>query len=143
MKKTFKFLSLFLVLTIFLVGCEQKDDNSKYLVDINYTTFNDKLDNNEDFILEVVQTGCSNCTSFTPKFESVLGEYKITAYSINLTDMTDENRQEFLDKYNVSGTPTVLFFKGGKETSTLKRLTGNQSEDKIVSKLKANGYISE
>lgn len=146
MKKTISFFSLFLVLALLLVGCENStnsNENESYLIEINYSTFTSKVDSGEDFILEVVQTGCSNCTTFTPKFETVLTEYQITAYSLNLSNMSDVNKTEFLDTYEVSGTPTVMFFKNGKETSTLKRLTGNQSKEKIISKLEANGYISE
>lgn len=145
MKKTMSFISLFLVLALLLVGCENKEDSneSKYLVEVNYSTFTSMVDNGDSFILEVVQTGCSNCTAFTPKFESVLEEYEITAYSLNLSDITDLEKDDFLNQYEVSGTPTVMFFKDGKETSTMKRLTGNQDKEKIISKLKSNGYISE
>lgn len=139
MKKTVKILSLFLVLVVLLVGCNEVE----YLVNVDYEDFNTKLENKEDFILEVVQTGCSNCTAFSPKFENVLEEYEITAYSLNLTDMTESDRKNFLDTYKVDGTPTVIFFKKGKETSTLKRITGNQNKEKIKSKLEANGYIEE
>ena len=144
MKKTMRFLSLFLVLSLLLVGCEKTMDKSdEYLTDIDYATFISMVDNGSNFILEVVQTGCSNCTAFSPKFESVLTEYKITAYSLNISDLSDADRGAFLDKYDVSGTPTVMFFEDGKETSTMKRLTGNQSKEKIISKLKSNGYINE
>jgi len=144
MKKTIKFLVLFIVLAIGLVGCEQKSVNTndnEHLKDIDYTTFNKMIENKEKFILEVVQTGCANCTDFTPTFESVLEEYDIIAYSLNITDMNEEENETFIEKYKVSGTPTVLFFENGKETSTLKRITGNQEKSKVISKLKVNGYI--
>ena len=144
MKKTISFFTLFLVLSLLLVGCEKSNKKAtEYLIDINYDTFTSMVNNGDDFIIEVVQTGCSNCTAFTPKFESVLTEYKITAYSLNISEISDADRDTFLAEYGVTGTPTVMFFKEGNETSTLKRLTGNQDKDKIISKLKSNGYISE
>lgn len=146
MKKTIKLLSLFLVLVLLVVGCEKKEDtdNTKveYLKEISFDELKEKLDNKEDIIIEIVQTGCSNCTSFSPRFESVLNEYKIQAYSLNISYLSDEGA-EWLDEYKVDGTPTVIFFEDGEETSTLKRIVGNQSKDKIISKLKANGYIEK
>ena len=144
MKKTISFLSLFLVLSLLLVGCENKKEKEvEYLIDIDYATFISMVNNGDDFIVEVVQTGCSNCTAFSPKFEAVLTEYQITAYSLNISEFSDTDRNTFIDEYDVDGTPTVMFFEEGKETSTMKRLTGNQSKEKIISKLKSNGYISE
>lgn len=144
MKKTISFLSLFLVLSLLLVGCENsKNKTEEYLIDIDYATFTSMVDEGNNFILEVVQTGCSNCTAFSPKFEAVLTEYQITAYSLNISNLSDDDRNTFLDEYDVSGTPTVMFFEEGKETSTMRRLTGNQSKEKIISKLKNNGYINE
>ena len=148
MKKGLKLFSLFLVLVVLLVGCENNininnndDDKSKHLVEIDYYTLNQKLDNEETFILEVVQTGCSNCTAFSPKFEKVLEKYDLKAFSLNISDLNSEDANKFLDEFKVDGTPTVIFFKEGKETSTLKRLVGNKSESQIESKLRSNGYI--
>jgi len=143
MKKILKILSLFLVLVVFLVGC--KDDNKeeeKYLVEIDYYTLNQKLENEDNFILEVVQTGCSNCTAFSPKFEKILEKHGLKAFSLNITDLSKEDSDNFLSRFKVDGTPTVIFFEKGKETSTLKRLVGNKSESQIESKLKSNGYIN-
>ncbi len=140
MKKGFKFLTLFIILVICLLGCE-KSENKSYLEAIDYATFNQKLENKDSFILEVVQTGCPNCTSFTPKFTEVLEEYKIKAYSMNLTNMSEEDNKTFLNDYDVDGTPTLMFFEQGTETSTMKRLEGDKNKDIIISKLKQNGYI--
>lgn len=140
MKKRFKIFTLFIILVICLLGCE-KSENKSYLEAIDYATFNQKLENKDSFILEVVQTGCPNCTSFTPKFTEVLEEYKIKAYSMNLTNMSEEDNKTFLNDYDVDGTPTLMFFEQGTETSTMKRLEGDKDKDIIISKLKQNGYI--
>ena len=149
MKKTIKFLSLFLVLVCLVVGCKKEEkkpeDTSKdtsYLTEITFSELKTKLDNKEDIILEIVQTGCSNCTVFSPRFESFLNEYKIQAYSLNISYL-DEEGDKWLDEYGVDGTPTVIFFEKGEETSTLKRIVGSQTREKIVSKLTANGYIEK
>ena len=148
MKKIIKFFSLFLVLVFLVVGCttdskvNDKDDSSnEVLISVNYDELNKKLDNKDTFILEIVQDGCHNCTSFTPKFKKVLKEYDLVAYTLNISVIDENDSDTFLNEYKVDGTPTVIFFKDGKETSTLKRLVGNKNEDVIISKLKSNGYI--
>ena len=146
MKKTVKILGLFLVLVLLVVGCEKQEETNitevEYLKELTFEELEVKLQNKEDIILEIVQTGCSNCTAFSPKFESVLNEYEIQAYSLNISYLSDAGA-DWLESYNVDGTPTVIFFEKGEETSTMKRLVGNQSKEKIVSKLKANGYIQK
>ena len=149
MKKTIKFLSLFLVLVCLVIGCgkdekkpEEETKDTSYLTEITFSELKTKLDNKEDIILEIVQTGCSNCTVFSPRFESVLNEYKIQAYSLNISYL-DEEGDKWLNLYGVDGTPTVIFFEKGEETSTLKRIVGSQTREKIVSKLTANGYIEK
>ena len=146
MKKTVKILSLFLVLVLLVVGCEKQEETNitevEYLKELTFEELEVKLQNKEDIILEIVQTGCSNCTAFSPKFESVLNEYEIQAYSLNISYLSDAGA-DWLESYNVDGTPTVIFFEKGEETSTMKRIVGNQSREKVVSKLKANGYIEK
>lgn len=131
-------LSITLVLSIFLLSA---CSSSGSVSEIKYSNFQKKLANKESFILEVIQDGCSYCSEFSPKFDKVLSKYEVKAYSLNLTDLSDAERNEFNNNYQISGTPSVLFFKDGEESSILNRINGNQDEDMIVSKLKTNGYI--
>ena len=97
-------------------------------------------------MLEIVQDGCPHCANFTPIFTAVLEEYDLTAYSININvdKIGSENLQEFLNTYGEDlGTPTVIFFKDGKETSTMQRMEGEKTKSQIISKLKTNDYIKE
>ena len=145
MKRILKILSLFIVVIVLVSGCGS-DKSKEYLIDISYEELNEKIKNNDSFILEIVQDGCSHCSKFTPIFTSVLDEYKVTAYSINIheTKIGKENLQEFLNTYGKDlGTPTVIFFENGKETSTMQRMEGEKSKSQIISKLKTNGYIKE
>lgn len=151
MKKLLKYFTLFIIPLVFIIGCEntsknenEKAQNEEHLKTITYDELKEKISNKDTFILEVVQTGCPNCTEFTPVFTKVLEENNIVAYSINLTNFDkDEDFNAFQEEYNVSGTPTVIFFKDGSETSTMRRLVGNQDESIIISKLKSNGYLSD
>lgn len=130
-------LSITLVLSIFLLSA----CSSGSISEINYSNFQKKIANKETFILEVIQDGCSYCSEFAPKFDKVLSEYEIEAYSLNLTNLADAERKEFNNNFQINGTPCVLFFKDGEESSILNRINGNQSKDKIIEKLKLNEYI--
>lgn len=131
---------LLLVVTLFLVilctGCSKGK-----LKTIEYNELEKMLNNKETFILEVIQTGCSACEDFTPRFTNVLKENNITAYSINLKNLSTEETAEFDKIININSTPTVLFFKKGEEESVSYRIIGAVTNEKIIEKLKAQDYI--
>ena len=125
MKKKIKYL-LIGILALILTGCS----SSKVITDIDYSKLEEMIDNKESFILEVVQTGCSHCEEFSPRFKAVLKTNDEEAYSLNLYNMTDEERKKFNElTTSVSGTPTVLYFEDGKETS--HKINGAVSNEKI------------
>ena len=125
MKKKIKYL-LIGILALILTGCS----SSKVITDIDYRKLEEMIDNKESFILEVVQTGCSHCEEFSPRFKAVLKTNDEEAYSLNLYNMTDEERKKFNElTTSVSGTPTVLYFEDGKETS--HKINGAVSNEKI------------
>ena len=134
MKKKIKFL-LVGIFIIFLTGC----NNSNVITDINYNKLEELIDNKETFILEIVQTGCSHCEEFSPRFKAVLKTNNLEAYSLNLYNLNEEEKKKFNELTTVSGTPTVLFFKDGKETS--RRISGSVDNDKIEETLQKAGYI--
>lgn len=127
------FLLFFILLT---TGCE-----NNYLKSIDYNAFKEKVENKESFIVEVVQTGCSACKDFTPRYRKVINKYKVTSYQLNYSDLKEEEKKEFDEQFSINSTPTVLFITNGEEKSVLTRIVGAVSEDKIINKLKANAYI--
>ncbi len=138
MKKKIKFL-LIGIFIVFLTGC---GNSSNTITEIDYSKLEDLIDNKESFILEIVQTGCSHCEEFSPRFTAVLKTNDLTAYSLNLYNLTEEEREKFSElTTSVTGTPTVLFFEDGKETSN--RINGAVDNEKIEEHLKDAGYIKE
>ncbi len=138
MKKKIKFL-LIGIFIVFLTGC---GNSTNTITEIDYSKLEDLIDNKESFILEIVQTGCSHCEEFSPRFTAVLKTNDLTAYSLNLYNMTDDEREKFSElTTSVTGTPTVLFFEDGKETSN--RINGAVDNEKIEEHLKDAGYIKE
>ena len=135
-----KVLLVFLFVAFILTtGCS----TSKSITNLKYSDFQKKIANKESFILEVMQDGCSHCESFTPKFDKVLTEYKVKAYALNLAKMASPEKKEFNNNYEVDGTPTVMFFKDGEETSILNRINGDKDKETIIVKLKNAGYIEQ
>ena len=125
MKKKIKLL-LISIFVIFITGCS----NNNVITDIDYSKLEEIISNKENFILEIMQTGCSHCEEFTPRFKVILKENNLEAYSLNLYNLTKEERDKFNElTTSVSGTPTVLYFEKGKETS--HKLNGAVNNDKI------------
>ena len=125
MKKKIKFL-LIGIFIVFLTGC----GSNSTIIEVDYSKLEEMIDNKESFILEVVQTGCSHCEEFSPRFKAVLKTNDLEAYSLNLYNLTEEESEKFSKlTTSVTGTPTVLFFKDGKETSN--KISGAVSNEKI------------
>jgi len=127
-----------IILTIFIIcGCSNQN-----VYQINYKEFNNLINNQENFILYIGSGTCINCTEFKPKFESIIKKNKISdAYYIDLDEFSDEEKKSFYKVINITGTPTVIFITDGEEKSSFNRINGNVTEEKIITRLKANGYI--
>lgn len=131
---------LLIILVFFLGACSTGVTN---LQSINYSEFKDLTENKEEFILEIIQDGCSYCNSFKPVLEEALKETDLQAKVLNLSYMSDEERKEFMEdlELNNFGTPSVFFFREGQEISSLKRLSGaSYTKEEVIEKFKANGF---
>ena len=135
MKKV-KYYVLLFISIVLLTSC-----GSSNLKSISYSELNKKLDNKETFFFIVTRDGCSHCEDFIPKVEEVLDEYDIVGYNLNYSDLSEEDDEEFYNKYGISATPTTVFIKDGKEVSILQRIEGDVSKEKLITKLKNNNYI--
>lgn len=122
---------------LFLTGCSS---NLNTVKEIDFATLQSKIDNKETFILEIIQTGCSHCEEFSPRFRRVLSEYDLTGYSINLSNLTEEEKDKLYEITEVDGTPTVCFFKKGNE-EVMNKIVGAVSNKEVVNKLKDTKYI--
>lgn len=131
--KKIKFIFI-IVGILLLTGCSKSN-----ISEITYDEYEKLIKNEETFILEVMQDGCSACESFKPTLEKVLKEYDIKIKSINTSKLTEEE----LNTFSISGTPTVIFYINGKEETKAARLIGSVNKDKVISKFKASGFIKE
>ncbi len=140
--KKLKILSLILIGLLLFTGCKGKEEqSSKYLVNLSYSEFKEMQKEKKTFFMAVIQDGCPHCENYIPILTEVLEEYEITGYTLNLTNLTRDEHEEFYNDYKVNGTPNTIFFKDGEEISIMQRIDGEASKTRIISKLKNNGYI--
>jgi hypothetical protein len=55
--------------------------------------------------------------------------------------LSEEKYTELKTMFNFNGTPTTVFVIDGEEKTAANRINGDVSEEKIISKLKSNGFI--
>ena len=115
--------------------------SKSYLKEIKYEQLVEKIEKKESFVVLFSQTTCTHCMDFKPKLERVANKYKLNIYYLE-TDLLDkETSKELKTKFSFSGTPTTVFVINGEEKTAATRINGDVSEEKIVSKLKSNGFI--
>lgn len=111
-----------------------------YELDVNQVK--DKIENKESFILCISATYCSHCKKYKPKLEDISKEYRMDIYYIDFDKYSDKEQELFRNYISFDGgTPVTLFIKNGEEETTVNRINGNVSKDKIISKFKSNGFI--
>lgn len=116
----------------------------KNLIKLNYNEVLEKIENKEDFILCISASKCIHCKKYKPKLKEIAKEYNIKIYYVNKTKFTKEEYETFKTKFSFDGaTPTTILFKDGEEKTTASRIDGNEKKEKIINKLKSNGFINE
>ena len=137
-----RWLCLFLaVLSIVLfTGC------SKYTTyeEVSLDTVLNMLDDKESFILFIGSSNCSHCATYEPKLNSVIKEYQVKVYFIDVSKLSDAENSKLNAKISYGdATPMTVFIENGEEKSTYNRIRGDEDRDVIVSMFQKNGYIEE
>lgn len=141
-----KILIICLIIAI-LVGAfylliNSSDNNKNNLIKLSYDEIINKIDNKESFVLVISRTNCSHCANYKPKLKEVAGKYNIKIYYIDTDELDKETLTKFTQKMSFDGsTPTTLFIKDGEEKTTATRIEGDVSEERLIEKLKKNGFI--
>ncbi len=133
MKKKFTKILAVLVLILLATGCKSP------ITEVTYQDINKMIKDNKTFILVVTQDSCIHCEEYKPRIKKILKKNNLTAYNLNITNISEEYYNDFKDKYDFKGTPTTMFFKKGKENISL-RIIGAVNDEKIKSNLKSQGY---
>ena len=131
--------SLILII-IFIVAFNYYSRPRLYELDVNQVK--EKIDNKDSFILCISATYCIHCKEYKPKLEDISKEYRMDIYYIDFDKYSDKEQELFRNYVSFDGgTPVTLFIKNGEEETTVNRINGNVSKDKIISKFKSNGFI--
>ncbi len=140
-KKYLLIVSILIVILGIIIGyfIFSMNDN---LVKLNYDEIMEKMNNNESFVLCISRTTCSHCNVYKPKLRKVANKYDIKIYYTDVDKYSKNDLKDFNSKISFDGgTPTTLFIKNGEEKTTATRIEGDVSIEKIVDKLKKNGFI--
>lgn len=125
---------------VYKFAFSEKVTESK-LINIKVSELEEKINNKDTFILVISQTGCSHCEQYLPELDRALKEVDLNAYVLNVTGLDSANSSTLAKYVNFSGTPTTIFFNEGIEKTTLNRIVGYASKNKIKERLQSLGYI--
>ena len=141
-KKTI-IISIFILIIISIISYIVINNNNN-LIKLNYKEILEKVENKDDFVLCISATNCVHCKEYKPKLKKIANKYNIKIYYINRDELNKDEYEKFKKEFSFDGgTPTTIFFKNGEEKTTATRIEGNTKTEKIIEKLKNNGFITE
>lgn len=137
-----RWLCLFYVILsiTFITAC------SKYTTyeEVSFDTVIEMLENKQSFILFIGSSNCSHCATYEPKLNSVIKEYQVKVYFIDVNKLSETENSKLNAKISYgNATPMTVFIKKGTEESSYNRIRGDQDRDVIVSMFQKNGYIKK
>lgn len=95
---------------------------SEHVTEIDATRFeNEVLGAAVPVVLDFYSTECPPCEALAPKFESVAEQFAGRARFIKIFR---QGNRDLATKLGVTGSPTLVFFKGGKEVG--ERMSGEE-----------------
>jgi thioredoxin-like negative regulator of GroEL len=83
-------------------------------------------------VLDFFSTDCPPCEALAPKYEAVADQF---TGKVAFLKIFRQDSRELATQLGVSGSPTVLFFKDGKEVGT--RLTGDIKRSELKAAVEA------
>lgn len=140
-KKKVMILVIFCLLILAGAVIADRMMGKSYFNEISFNDIMEKIENKDDVVLLISQTTCSHCISYKPKLKDVANKYKLNIYYIDVDLLNEDEAKELKSKISYTGTPVTVFLKNGEEKTAANRINGDASKDKIVKKLKNNGFI--
>lgn len=136
-------LGIIILLGALSIYCFKDKLFYKNFIRLDYNEIEEKLNNKENFILCVSRENCSHCQNYKPKLKKITRKYNIKIYYTDIDTFSNKEYSNFLKIISFDGaTPTTIFIKNGEEKTTATRIEGDESEDKIITKIKQNGFIN-
>lgn len=132
---------IIVLLFILFFGYKLFFEKDKF-ISLNYNEIIDKVNNKDSFVLCVSASDCIHCQDYKPKLKSIANKYNIDIFYTDVDTFSEENYERFKTEFSFDGsTPTTIFFNDGEEKTTATRIEGDVSTEKIINKLKKNGFI--
>ncbi len=129
------------MLVILFFGYKLFFEKDKF-ISLSYEEVINKVNNNESFVLCVSASDCIHCQDYKPKLKTIANKYNIDIFYTDVDTFSEENYERFKTEFSFDGsTPTTIFFNDGEEKTTATRIEGDVSTEKIINKLKKNGFI--
>lgn len=132
---------IIVLLFILFFGYKLFFEKDKF-ISLNYNEIINKVNNKDSFVLCVSASDCIHCQDYKPKLKSIANKYNIEIFYTDVDTFSEENYERFKTEFSFDGsTPTTIFFNDGEEKTTATRIEGDVSTEKIINKLKKNGFI--
>ncbi|MGC6174896.1 thioredoxin family protein [Lacrimispora sp. 38-1] len=80
---------------------------------INVDDIKERIDNKQSFVLFFYQKTCLGCKEIKPIINTYIHKTGNQIYAIDINDIDDKSY--LIQNLNISGTPTVIFYKNGIE----------------------------
>jgi len=106
-----------------------EEDKYREIIELNADNFDDFVLNTDFAIIYFYTNDCIYCQKLFPTIVEISQERPdITIGKVNI-----EEEREFMNRYNIVGIPTLLFFKNSKY---MDRIVGFIIKTKILNKIK-------
>jgi thiol-disulfide isomerase/thioredoxin len=93
---------------------------SGYVKEIDQSLYESEvIGSTEPVVLDFFSTECPPCEALAPKYEAVAEQF---AGKVKFCKIFRQGNRELAQKLGVTGSPTLLFFKNGREVG--ERLSG-------------------
>jgi len=138
MKKILMIITL-LFSTLCLTGCGKY----KTYTELSFSEFQTKLENKDSFVVVMGSSTCSACAMYKVTMEEVIKQNQVEIFYLGLDTLSKEEYSQIYSKFVVEMTPTTIFIKDGKETSTYDRIVGTASATEVIKNLKKHGIMGE
>ena len=149
MKKAL-FIIISFVFLFSIAGCSSEKYEAVNKTDftevkeISFSEYDSKIKDKDSFVLLVWQTGCSHCESFEPKMNKIVGKYNLEVYSLNLANLSEDERTKLGNKIHAQYTPTTVYIEDGTHKNTEDvRIVGDKSEEDIINFFLNINYLKE
>lgn len=122
---------------LLISGCGKKFTTYEQ---IDYKEYTEKKESKDDYILYLGSADCSHCKNFTPVLESIIEEYQLQIFYVDISTLTEKEYAILKNDTKLRGTPTVVFVEDGV-VKTSPKIVGEVSYSTALAKFEESGYI--